>query len=89
MSFDWLPFVKASCDWPIQIVSGSLWGLLMLGFPPSELQFMFRLRISCRDCPLGNCHVLSVDVSLCFLWGDLRLLSVDNSLSSSIALATV
>jgi len=48
MSFDWLPFVKASCDWPIQIVSGSLWGLLMLGFPPSELQFMFRLRISCH-----------------------------------------
>jgi len=48
-----LPFVKASCDWPVQIVSGSFWGLLMLVYPPSELQFMFRLRISCRDCPLG------------------------------------
>ena len=48
MSFDWLPFVKVSCDWPFQIVSGSFWGLLMLVFPPSKLQFMFRLRISCH-----------------------------------------
>jgi len=46
MSFDWLLFVKASCGWSIQIVSGSFWGLLMLGFSPSGLQFMFRLRIS-------------------------------------------
>jgi len=37
MSFDWLSFVKAFCDWPVQIVSGSFWGLLMLGFPPSGL----------------------------------------------------
>ena len=28
MSFDWLLFVKASCGWSIQIVSGSFWGLL-------------------------------------------------------------
>ena len=64
MNFDWLLFVKAFCDWSVQIVSGSFGGLLMLGFSPSGLQFMFRLRISCRDCPLGNYHVLSVDVSL-------------------------
>jgi len=48
MSFDWLPFVKASCGWSIQIVSGSFWGLLMLGFSPTGLQSMFRLRISCH-----------------------------------------
>jgi len=48
MSFDWLPFVRAFCDWPVQIVSGSFWGLLMLGFSPSGLQFMFRLRIFCH-----------------------------------------
>jgi len=47
LSFDWLPFVKAFCDWLVQIVSGSFWGLLMLGFSPSGLEFMFRLRISC------------------------------------------
>jgi len=69
MSFDWLPFVKAFCDWPAQIVSGSYWGLLMFVFPPSELQLMFVdvfpvTWISRRDCPLGNCHVLSVDISL-------------------------
>jgi len=28
MNFDWLPFVKAFCDWPVQIVSGSFGGLL-------------------------------------------------------------
>jgi len=48
MSFDWLPFVKASCDWPVRLFSGSFWGLLMSMFLPSELQFMFRLRISCH-----------------------------------------
>jgi len=48
MSFDWLHFVKASCGWSIQIVSGSFWVLLMLGFSPSGLQFMFRLRVSCH-----------------------------------------
>jgi len=48
MNFDWLPFIKTFSDWPIQIVSGSFWGLLMLGFPPPGLQFMFRLRISCH-----------------------------------------
>jgi len=94
ISFDWLPFVKASYDWPVQIVSGSFGVLLMLVSRSSELQFMFLYAfpvtcISCRDCPLGKCHVLSVDISLWFLWGDLTLLSLDNSLSDSIALATV
>jgi len=48
MSFDWLPFVKASCDWPARFVSGTFWGLFVFAFLPSELQFMFQWRISCH-----------------------------------------
>jgi len=46
MNFDWLPFVRAFCDW-----SNGFWkylGFVDVGFPPSGLQFMFRLRISCH-----------------------------------------
>jgi len=46
MSFDWLPFVKASCDWPVRLVSGTFWTSFV--FLPSELQFMFHWRISCH-----------------------------------------
>jgi len=41
-----------------------------------------------RDCPLGNIHVTFVDISLLFCWGDLGLLTLDNSLPISVVLAT-
>jgi len=41
-----------------------------------------------RDCPLGNIHAIFVDISLLFYWGDLRLLSLGNSLSVYVVMAT-
>jgi len=73
MSSDWLSFVKAFCGWSTWRGSRRFWGLFVFRVPSSELQFVFRWRISCHmhflsyasghvhflihDCPLGNVHV--------------------------------
>ena len=98
-SFDWWLLVKASCDGPAWLASGTFWGLFVFVFPSSELQFVFCWRISyhmClwsralpeRDCPLGTIHVTFVDILLLFYWGDMGLLSLDNSLPVSVVLVT-
>jgi len=74
-------------------------GFLLLNFSSCSFDAFPVTCVSCHvcfsshalldhDCPLGNIHMIFVDVSLLFFWGDLRLLSLGNSLSVSVVIAT-
>ena len=91
MSFYWLPFVKAFGDWPTQIVSGSFGNCWCLGFHPLDFSscsvYAFPVTcISCHDRPLGNHHVLSVDISLWFSLGWLEVIVLGQQLNRSYCL---
>jgi len=76
-----------------------VFGFLLLNFSSCSVDAFTVTCVSChvcfwsrvlpdRDCPLGNIHVIFVDISLQFYWGGLRLLSLGNSLSVSVVIAT-
>ena len=68
-------------------------GFLLLNFSSCSFDTFPFICVSCHvcfwshplpehDCPLGNIRKIFVDISLLFYWGDMRLLSLGNSLES-------
>jgi len=99
---DWLLLVKASCDWLaywLLEVSWTCLCFLLLNFSSCSVDafpvkcvsyhvcFWSRaLRV--HGCALANSHMIFVDIFQMFRKGDLRLLSLGNSLSVSVVIAT-
>jgi len=92
--------VIGQLDWLLELSGACLcWGFPLLNFSSCSVDTFPVICLSChmcfwsrvppdRYCPLGNIHATFVGISSQFYWGDLRLLSLDNSVPVSVVMET-